>query len=343
MAFLPEPSHAPVHAARTAVVLCNLGTPDAPNASAVRRYLREFLSDPRVVEIPPLLWKVILNALILPLRPFKSAAKYRKIWTQEGSPLLHWARRQAQSLEDVLHRHGHDVVVHPAMRYGNPALPEVLSGLRQRGIQRILLVPMYPQYSGTTTASVIDAACAWSQKVRHVPEWRMVNRFHDHPLYIEALAQSVQQHWQTHGRGERLVLSFHGIPKRCVDLGDPYAAECRTTTRLLAQKLGLSKEHVVMTFQSRFGRAEWLQPYTEPTVEQLAKDGIRKVDVLCPGFVTDCLETLEEINMEVRATFLRAGGQQYHYIPCLNDRPEWITALAAICEQHLQGWTGVQD
>ena len=339
MEFLHEPTEPPRYAANTAVVLCNLGTPDAPTASAVRDYLREFLSDPRVVEIPPTAWKVLLNGVILPLRSGQSAKKYRRIWTEQGSPLLLHTQRQAELLESWMHSHDCDVVVTYAMRYGTPALPDVLSGLRQQGITQILLLPMYPQYSATTTASVLDAAFSWSQQTRHVPEWRMVNRFYSHPDYIAALANSIRRHWQQHPRGEKLILSFHGIPMRNIQLGDPYAAECKHTTRLLTQALALEPHEVMMTFQSRFGKAQWLQPYTQPTVEQLAKNGVKSVDMVCPGFVADCLETLEEINIEVREAFTRKGGQHFQYIPSLNSDEEFIDALGTLCMQHLQGWS----
>ncbi len=338
MAFLPEPHPPAAPPGRTAVVLCNLGTPDAPTAGAVRRYLREFLSDPRVVEIPALVWKPLLYGLILPTRPAQSAAKYAKVWTPQGSPLLFWTEKQASLLQDWMLAHGHEILVRHAMRYGTPALPEVLSALRREGVQRMLVLPLYPQYSCTTTASVLDSVFDWSQQVRHVPEWRFVNRYHDHPLYIAALADSVRSHWQKHGRGQKLVLSFHGVPARTAQLGDPYAQECQHTAQRLAQALELAPDQLLVSYQSRFGKAEWLQPYTQPTLEQLAREGLREVDMLCPGFAADCLETLEEINMEVRHAFLSAGGQRFEYIPCLNDRPTWIEALGQICQSQLAGW-----
>jgi ferrochelatase len=338
MSFAAEPSHAHGSPARTAVLLVNLGTPERPDAPAVRRYLDEFLSDRRVVEIHRALWWPILHGFILRTRPKVSAAKYASIWTPEGSPLKVWTERQAKLLQGTLGERGHAVLVRHAMRYGQPAIGRELSALRAAGATRVLVLPLYPQYSGTTTGSVFDAVAAWGQRARHLPELRFVNRFHDDPLYIEALAQRLLRHWQEHGRPERLVLSFHGVPRRTLMLGDPYHCECLKTARLLSERLNLAEGQMIVTFQSRFGRAEWLQPYTAPTLKALARDGVRRVDVACPGFVSDCLETLEEIAMEGRDAFLHAGGQEFHYVPCLNDEPRWIAALAGIAERHLAGW-----
>lgn len=339
MAFLKEPPHTHGSIPKSAIVLVNLGTPEAPTRAAVRRYLKEFLSDPRVVEIPRALWRVILHLMILPFRSGQSAAKYRTIWSREGSPLKVYTEKQAAALQARLAARGHqDVEVAMAMRYGSPALPEVLDALKARGCERILVLPAYPQYSGTTTASIWDAVFDHYRQVRNIPELRLVKHYHDHEAYIEALAKSVETHWDQHGRGDKLVMSFHGVPKRTLMLGDPYHCECQKTGRLLAARLGLGADQYVLSFQSRFGRAEWLQPYTAPTVQQLAKEGARRIDVICPGFTSDCLETLEEINMEVRHDFEANGGQDYHYIPCLNDSPAWIEALTEIVEQHIIGW-----
>lgn len=343
-AFKPEPnfSHGPSATspmgATTAVLLCNLGTPQAPTASALRRYLTEFLSDRRVVEIPRLIWMLILHGIILRVRPAKSAAKYASIWTPQGSPLAVWTQTQARLLQDKLSLSGHHVRVLPAMRYGQPSVASQLDELKRAGIERILVLPLYPQYSATTTASVFDAVATWGLNTRLLPEFRFVNHYHDAPGYIAALAARIRAHWAEHGQGERLVLSFHGVPKRTLLLGDPYHCECLKTARLLREALGLSPEQCIVTFQSRFGKAEWLQPYTEPTVVKLAEAGVRRIDVACPGFTSDCLETLEEIQMEVRDAFLGAGGQRFDYIACLNDAPSWIDALAVLAEQHLQGW-----
>ncbi|WP_137921563.1 ferrochelatase [Hydrogenophaga sp. 2FB] len=338
MPFRPEPPIPHDQPARTAIVYCNLGTPDEPTAPALRRYLAEFLSDPRVVEIPKLVWWPILHGIILRTRPAKSAAKYASVWMPEGSPLKVWTEKQATLLRGYLGERGHQVTVRYAMRYGNPSIASVLDELKAEGVTRMLVLPAYPQYSGTTTASVIDAVMQWAAPLRHVPELRFVNRYHDDPGYIQALAKRVRAHWMANGQSDHLVMSFHGIPERTVRLGDPYQRECETTARLLAEQLGLSQDRYTLTFQSRFGKAKWLEPYTEPTLVVLARKGLKSVDVVCPGFTSDCLETLEEINMEAREAFLHAGGQAFRYIACVNDSPEWIRALADLAERHLQGW-----
>jgi protoporphyrin/coproporphyrin ferrochelatase len=338
MRFRPEPAFQHHQRPKVGVLIVNLGTPDAPTPSAVRRYLAEFLSDTRVVEIPTWLWKPILHGIILRVRPAKSAKKYASIWLPEGSPLRVWTARQAKLLLGFLGERGHRVQVRWAMRYGQPSMASQLDALKAEGCTRILAVPLYPQYSGATTASVTDAVYAWARQVRHVPELRVVPHFHDHPAYIEALADSVLAYWQREGRGDKLLMSFHGMPERTLHLGDPYHCECHKTARLLAQRLGLGPEQYQLSFQSRFGKAKWLQPYTEPTLKQWAKDGVKRVDVVCPAFVSDCIETLEEIAIEGKATFLSHGGQALNYIPCLNDRDKWIAALATLCEEQLHGW-----
>ena len=338
MRFRPEPPHQHGSTQSTAILLCNLGTPEAATPAALRRYLGEFLSDQRVVEIPKLLWWLIMHGIILRVRPAKSAAKYASIWTPEGSPLKVWTEKQAELLQQWFEQQGQSVRVRPAMRYGQPAIARQLDDLKAAGATRILILPAYPQYSATTTASVCDAVYGWGQKVRTLPELRFINHYHDHPAYIEALASSVRQHWQQHGQAEQLVMSFHGVPQRTLQLGDPYYCECHKTARLLAEHLGLTAQQYRLTFQSRFGKAQWLQPYTEPTLVELAKSGLKRVDVICPGFVSDCLETLEEISQEARQAFLDAGGQEFHYIACLNDRSDWIDAMGQICRQHLGGW-----
>jgi protoporphyrin/coproporphyrin ferrochelatase len=332
------PAHIHGQAPFTAVLLCNLGTPEAPTAAAVRPYLAEFLADPRVVEIPRVLWLPILYGVILPLRSAKSAAKYATIWMPEGSPLKVWTERQAKRLQGWLGEQGHRVRVAYAMRYGQPSMARQLDALADEGATRILVLTAYPQYSGTTTASVIDAVAGWTRTRRHVPELRFVNRYHDDRGYIQALAHSVQRHWREHGRPDHLVMSFHGVPERTLHLGDPYHCECRKTARLLGETLELQPADYTVTFQSRFGKAKWLEPATEPTLKALARAGKRRVDVICPGFTSDCLETLEEIAIEGRQAFLVAGGQDFHYIPCLNDQTEWIHALGTIALNHLAGW-----
>ncbi|MDP1741292.1 ferrochelatase [Polaromonas sp.] len=342
MAFSPEPpfthGQPPKAAGSSAVLYCNLGTPDAPTAAALRPYLAQFLSDHRVIEIPRLLWWLILHGIILRLRPKKSAAKYASIWTAAGSPLKVWTARQALLLAAQLAGRGHQVEVRYAMRYGQPSIASELTALKASGVTRVLVLPAYPQYSGTSTASVFDAVYSWAAKTRLIPELRFVNHYHDHPGYIAALAARVQAHWAQHGRADKLLMSFHGVPERTLHLGDPYHCECHKTARLLAERLGLDKTQYLVTFQSRFGKAKWLEPYTEPTLVAQAQAGLRSVDVLCPGFTVDCLETLEEIALEAKEAFVHAGGQSFNYIACLNDSAEWLAALADITEQHLSGW-----
>ena len=339
--FLPEPPYRHGTAEKTAVLLINLGTPEAPTAPAVRRYLKEFLSDPRVVEIPRAIWWLILNGIILNVRPKKSAEKYAAIWTPDGSPLKVHSERQTRLLRGFLGQAGHQVVVDYAMRYGQPSIPATLARLKAEGCTRILLLPLYPQYSSSTTATAFDTAYTWAQSIRNQPEIRTVRSFADHPGYIAALAASVREHWTVNGRptaSYRLIMSFHGVPRYTLDKGDPYHCECHKTGRLLAEALNLATEQYQICFQSRFGRAEWLQPYTAPTLKALGKQGIERVDILCPGFPADCLETLEEIAIEGKAEFIQAGGKEYRYIPCLNERDDWIHALADLAGTHLQGW-----
>ena len=339
--FLPELPHKHGTPATTAVVLVNLGTPDAPDAPSLKRYLRQFLSDPRVVEIPRPIWWLILNGIILNIRPKKSAAKYASVWMPEGSPLRVHTERQAKLLAGYLGEQGHHLTVTWAMRYGSPSMPDVLARLKAGGATRILIVPMYPQYAASTTATVVDEACRWLLQTRNQPEMRFIRNFHDDPGYITALEKTVRQHWQRHGQltaNDRLIISFHGLPKRSLDLGDPYFCECQKTGRLLAERLNLQPEQYKICFQSRFGKAEWLQPYTAPTLHALGKEGIGRVDIICPGFVADCLETLEEIAQEGRDDFLAAGGKEYHYIPALNEDNRWLHALTQIVERHLAGW-----
>jgi ferrochelatase len=338
MSFRTEPAHAHGQPSRTGVLLANLGTPDAATPAALRRYLAEFLSDPRVIEIPALLWKLILHGVILRVRPAKSARKYASVWTADGSPLLVWTRRQASLLQGYLGERGCQVIVKPAMRYGTPSIADALTALRAEGVERILVIPAYPQYSGATTASTFDAVAAWGMQARYVPEFRFIQQFHDHPAYIAALARSVRAHWQREGRPGMLVMSFHGMPERTLHLGDPYFCHCHKTARLLAQALELAPTDYQVTFQSRFGKAKWLEPATEPSLQALAARGVGSVAVICPGFLADCLETLEEIAQEGRDAFMSAGGKTLHYIPCLNDSHEGIAALAELAQQHMAGW-----
>jgi len=331
---------------RTAVLLVNLGTPDAPTPGAVKKYLKQFLSDPRVVEIPRVIWWCILNLIILPIRSKASAKKYASIWMQGpegGSPLLVHSKKQSLELEKRFLSQGKEVMVRLAMRYGQPSLEGVLNQLRHANVGRLLVLPLYPQYSATTSASTFDEIFRILATWRNQPELRLVKHYHDHPAYIQALKEQVETSWQLNGRpnfaqGDKLIFSFHGVPKRTLDKGDPYHCECHKTGRLLREALGLSADQALVTFQSRFGKAEWLKPYTAPTIEALAKKQVKRVDIFCPGFPADCLETLEEIAMEVRDEFLAAGGQDYRYIPCLNDAPAWILGLDAIASDHLGGW-----
>lgn len=335
----PELQHKHGYASRPGVLLVNLGTPDAPTPPAVRTYLKQFLSDPRVVEIPRALWWPILHLAILTTRPKASAARYQQIWTREGSPLRVHTERQTLLLQGYLgDRLRAPLVVDHAMRYGSPSIPEKIETLIAQGCDRILLVPLYPQYSASTTATAIDAAFHTLARARNQPELRTVRHFHDEPGYIAALERSVREHWEKRGRGEVLLMSFHGVPQRALELGDPYHCECQKTARLLAEALGLAPEQYRVAFQSRFGRAEWLKPYTAGVLEELGARHLPSLDVICPGFVADCLETLEEIAIEGKGLFLNAGGGEFRYIPCLNERHEWIAALTELVERNLHGW-----
>jgi len=337
--YQPEPPFRHDALPRVGILLLNLGTPDAPTPGALRRYLGQFLSDRRIVEIPRLVWLLILHGIILNTRPKKSAQKYAQIWTQDGSPLLANLRRQATLLQGFLgERVRTPFAVEIGMRYGNPSIASAIAKLKAQHCDRILVFPLYPQYAASSTASALDGVWAALLHTRNVPEIRTVRHYHDHPAYIAALAESVRRHWQTHGKPAQLLISFHGVPRYTLDKGDPYHCECHKTARLLAEELVLEKSQYVVTFQSRFGRAEWLQPYTAPTLKTLGEQGVNRVDVICPGFSGDCLETLEEIAMECKAEFLKAGGKEFHYIPALNDREAWIRAMTSIVLEHSQGW-----
>ena len=344
MAYQNEPVYNHGTASKTGILLVNLGTPDAPTPAAVRVYLKEFLSDPRVVEIPRALWWLILNGIILNTRPKKSAAKYASIWLPEGSPLRVYTAKQAVLLQGYLGQRSKALfVVEYAMRYGNPSIPSMLQKLKEQNCQRILVVPMYPQYAASTTASVCDKIYSELQKMRNMPALRTIKNFHDHPGYILAWAKHIDEYWSKHGRPEKLLLSFHGLPEYTLQKGDPYHCECHKTARLLAQQLGLEPAHYTVSFQSRFGRQEWLKPYTSATLKELGARKVGRLDVACPGFVADCLETLEEIALEGRAEFQQAGGGEYRYIPCLNDRPDWLHALTDLVEENLHGWLCAPD
>lgn len=318
---------------RRAILLVNLGTPEAPTPTAVRRYLRQFLSDPRVVEIPRAIWWLILNAIILPFRSAKSARAYVSIWTPQGSPLLVLTRRLAAALERRLGEHRASTRVEVAMTYGRPSVSERVAALLAQGIERIVILPLYPQYSGTSTAPVFDALARHLLRQRVLPELVFIRDYHDHPAYIDALAGHIQEFWRQHGRGKFLLMSFHGLPERNCELGDPYRRQCETSARLLAERLGLAECEWRLVFQSRFGRAEWLKPYCVDTLAALPGEGVLEVDVVCPGFAVDCLETLEEIAIANREIFLEAGGTAYRMIPALNDSPEHADALLAVLQE----------
>ncbi len=338
----PDFSHASPD--RVGVVLVNIGTPAEPTAPAVRRYLGRFLADPRVVEIPRWLWLPLLHGVILNVRARKSAAKYAAIWLDEGSPLEVYTRAQAERLGEHLRAtHGDRVIVAHAMRYSDPDVDAVLARLRAAGCNHFVIIPLYPQYAAATTASSMDAVFGFMQRQRHLPALRFVKHYHDHPRFIAALAARVRAHWAQNGEPEVLLMSFHGLPRRSLDLGDPYHCECMKTARLLAEALGLARDRWTVSFQSRFGANRWLEPYTIEVVRSLAARGVRRLDVVAPSFVSDCLETLEEIGIEIRDEFLEAGGERFSAIPCLNQDAAWIEALADMAEREMAGWVPMTD
>ncbi|ETF00786.1 ferrochelatase [Advenella kashmirensis W13003] len=323
---------------KTGVVLINLGTPASPKAGAIRAYLSEFLSDPRVVEIPSALWKVILNGAVLPLRPAKLAPKYKQIWMEEGSPLLVYGKRLARGVQEQLDQNQVQATVVLAMRYGEPSMQQAFDQLREAGCERILIVPLYPQFAASTTATIFERTLQLHRQARDMPEFRFVKRFHHLPGYLDTLASNVRAYWQSHGKPQQLLLSFHGLPQRSVDQGDPYLSDCMKTAEALQTRLAGEGVPIDIAFQSRFGRAQWLGPSTLSVLQAYPGDNVRHVDVLCPGFVADCLETLEEISIECARAFSQAGGEQFRYIPCLNDDPAWISAMAGLVRQHIAGW-----
>lgn len=328
----------------TGVLITNLGSPEAPTAGAVRRFLAEFLSDVRVVDYPRLLWWLILHGVILRIRPRIAAHSYKLIWTEQGSPLIAISKKQHTALQNHLDkRFKGQIKVALGMRYGKPSIHAALQELRDAGVQRILLFPLYPQYSSTTTASTFDAVAAELKHWRWVPELRVVNHYHDDPGYIDALVNSIRREWEKRAPAEKLMFSFHGLPKRLLAEGDPYSCECYKTARLVAEELELADDAWQLTFQSRFGREEWMQPYSDRTLVEWAKSGIESVDVVCPGFSADCLETLEEADIQNRELFISSGGKEYHYIPALNDQVDHIYALGSIVMKHTQGWDVVAN
>ncbi len=334
-----EPKYEHGDQLKVGILLANLGTPDAPTAKALRPYLRQFLSDTRIVEIPRIIWWLILNCIILVIRPKKSAEKYASIWTKEGSPLLVHAQKQALLLRGFLgQKIKSPFAVELGMSYGNPSMQSAIDKLKAQHCDRILVFPLYPQYAASSTASALDAVWRTLLKTRNMPAIRTIKHYHDHPAYIVALAQSVHDHWRIHGKPNKLVMSFHGVPKAHLMNGDPYHCECHKTGRLLAEALELNKDEYLIAFQSRFGRQEWLKPYLANTLEALGKAKTARIDVICPGFSSDCLETLEEIAMEGKHIFQTSGGGEYHYIPALNENEPWIHAMTAIALENLQGW-----
>ncbi|WP_299592049.1 ferrochelatase [uncultured Microbulbifer sp.] len=335
-----------------AIILMNLGTPAEPTPGAVRAFLREFLSDPRVVEIPRPVWLLILNLLVLPLRPKRIAPAYEEIWNQgldgeavTGSPIAYYTQRQVDLLKQRVQVQcegeeeagkGNILVAH-AMTYGAPGLAETVERLKQEGATAFTVLPLYPQYSATTTGAIYDQVAAIIRKSRNVPDISVVHDYWEHPAYIDALANSVREHWQKHGAAEKLLMSFHGIPKANTRKGDPYYQHCCGTAERLAAALALPRDKWEITFQSRFGKAEWLQPYTDKTLVEWGQSGVSSVDVICPAFSADCLETLEEIAVENRANFIDAGGREYRYIPALNVREDHISMIEAIVRERTPG------
>jgi len=335
MLFKDSPVIPPDRKEKTGVLLINLGTPQAPTPKSVRAYLSQFLWDRRVVEIPRPLWWLLLNGIVLRTRPAKSARNYQSVWTEQGSPLLVYSRQQRDALSSALNS---QIPVEIGMRYGSPSITSAIDALVDQDVRRILVLPLYPQYSSSTTASAFEAVASDFCQRRWLPELRFVGQYHDFAPYIAACADAIREHWQQHGQTDRLVLSYHGVPRFHSDRGDPYYSQCLSTSRLIAENLGLERHIVITTFQSRFGKAEWLQPYTDKTLQNLPAEGVKSVSVFCPGFSADCLETLEEINVENRHYFLAAGGQTFHYIPALNAAASHIQALKALIERNLQGW-----
>lgn len=338
--YLNSPADRADTPARIGVLLVNTGTPESPTPRGVRRFLAEMLADPRLVELPRALWLPILHGFVLRVRPYRSAHAYRQIWTPEGSPQLVFLRRLAHALYKTLTGSaGAAAGVEAGMCYGQPSIPAALSALRARDAQRIIVLPLFPQYAGVTTGSAFDRVTAELSRWRCVPEVRFINEYHAEPGYIEALRQSVLEHWKTKGRTAHLLMSFHGMPVRYVRQGDPYQSQCQRTARLLAQALELGEGEWSMGFQSRFGREEWLQPYSDELVRRLGAQGRRRLDVICPGFAVDCLETLEEIAIRAQATFIAGGGESLAYVAALNDREEHVRFLARLIERHAGGWT----
>lgn len=340
MSYPPSHSQVSITQRRSiGVLLINLGTPELPTPKAIHQFLAEFLMDPRVIEFPRWLWRPLLKIFILPRRARRNAALYQSIWSAEGSPLLTMSRQLSDGLLKQLASHMPGVIkVALGMRYGAPSIKQALAQLRSVQIDCLLILPLYPQYSATTTASCFDAIADELKTWRRLPELRYINHYSDEPAYIEAIATSIRTHWQAHGKADKLIFSFHGLPQKYCDLGDPYAVQCKKTADYLAKALGLDADSWMLCYQSRFGRKAWLQPYTDQILKQLPKRGVKSVDIVCPGFAVDCLETLEEIDKTNRAIFLKAGGKGYHYIPALNDSQSHLEMLQKLVEKHTLSW-----
>lgn len=344
MDYRGYPNFAHAQADKIGVLITNLGTPDAPDTPSLRRYLKEFLSDPRVVEVPRVLWWLILNGVILRIRPKRSAAAYKTVWTERGSPLLFHTQDQAEQLQArFAEQYGDQVVVRYAMRYGSPSMANVIDEMLASGVRKLVLLPLYPQYSAATNGSTFDALAKDFLKRRWLPDFRFISHYHDDSGYINACVEQIKAYWTEHGQAEKLIFSYHGVPLKYLKKGDPYHCECHKTSRLIAEALGLNKADYLTTFQSRFGREEWLKPYTDETLKSLPGLGIKKVQVFCPGFSADCLETIEEIGEENREYFMEAGGESYAYIPALNAGTAHIDALHAIVQREIQGWELQRD
>jgi len=320
------------------VLITNLGTPDAPNKKELKVYLNQFLSDPRVIELPKILWKIILKLVILQIRPSKSAEAYKQIWTDKGSPLLDIANRQLNKIQSSFSSKNENIVFEVGMRYGNPSIPDALLKLQKKQVRRLLVLPMYPQYCAATTGSTFDEVTNVLQKWRWIPEMRFINQYFEEKNYIEALSNSIKSFWKKTSKPQKIIFSYHGIPKRYLTNGDPYHCFCLKTTRLVKENMGLSDDEIMTTFQSRFGREEWLKPYTSETLKELPKQGIKNIHIISPGFSSDCLETLEELEEENKEYFMESGGENYHYIPCLNDHDDHIDVFVNLIKKHIQGW-----
>lgn len=337
--FLGDKNFSHQYRPAVGVLLANLGTPDAPTPKALRIYLKQFLSDPRIIEIPKILWQLILFFFVLPTRPARVSKLYKSVWTDEGSPLLVITKRQADKLRAQLasaFANPHHLEI--GMRIGNPSIKSALQKLKEKGCSRIIILPLYGQYSSTTVASVLDAVFDELKTWRWVPEIRTINQFHDDPGYIKSIANNIRRHWEKNGKAERILMSFHGMPMRYILAGDPYHCHCHKTARLVAEELGLDKNQYQVAFQSQFGKEEWIKPATDNTLREWAKNGLKSVDVICPGFIADCLETLEEIAEENKEVFISNGGERYHYIPSVNDDEEFIHALVKLIDKNAKGW-----